>query len=223
LVQLVSFKPGFTFADLVADVKAFGKSQGPTGPTKAGIKHLDDAIAHTTLFGGLDAVAGQTLTGTVVLPKAGTYYAYNDSGSFPVQAQALTVTAPSGPTASPASAATVAAVNGYRFGGASTLPATGTITFKNASTQSSHLLELQHVKSGTTRAQVLKSLLNMSNSTPSLARKGSAGTDAVSPGHSETITYSLPKGEYVELCFFPDPKTGIPHAFMGMIRIVHLK
>jgi hypothetical protein len=25
------------------------------------------------------------------------------------------------------------------------------------------------------------------------------------------------------MCFFPDPKTGDPHAFMGMVRIVHLR
>jgi hypothetical protein len=33
----------------------------------------------------------------------------------------------------------------------------------------------------------------------------------------------LPKGEYVEVCFFPDPKTGMPHAYMGMIGTVTLK
>jgi len=25
------------------------------------------------------------------------------------------------------------------------------------------------------------------------------------------------------MCFFPDLKTGMPHAAMGMVRIVHLK
>jgi hypothetical protein len=33
----------------------------------------------------------------------------------------------------------------------------------------------------------------------------------------------LPPGTYAVMCFFPDPKTGDPHAFMGMVRIVHLK
>ena len=205
-----------------ADIKAFDKSEGPEGPTKAGLKHLDRAIAHADLLGGLDAVSGQSLTGTAVFPKAGTYYAYNDSGAFPVQFKKLTVTAASTPPAAAPSSATVKAVNGDRFAGASTLPAKGTITFKNASTQSPHLLGLLHVKEGTTRAQVLKALLS-NNQNPSFGLKGQAGTDAVSPGNSQTLTYSLPKGEYVEICFFPDPKTGIPHAFMGMIRVVQLK
>jgi hypothetical protein len=32
----------------------------------------------------------------------------------------------------------------------------------------------------------------------------------------------LPAGDYAEMCFFPDLKTGMPHAMMGMVRIVHL-
>jgi hypothetical protein len=32
----------------------------------------------------------------------------------------------------------------------------------------------------------------------------------------------LPAGDYAEVCFFPDLETGMPHAFMGMVRIVHL-
>ena len=52
--------------------------------------------------------------------------------------------------------------------------------------------------------------------------KGSAGIDAINPGLSETVSYNLPKGTYAELCFFPDPRTGEPHAFMGMVRIVTL-
>jgi len=48
-------------------------------------------------------------------------------------------------------------------------------------------------------------------------------TDVLSPGQSQTLTYTLPKGTYAEMCFFPDLKTGMPHAAMGMVRIVHLK
>jgi hypothetical protein len=222
-VAVVSFKAGYSFTKLQADLRAFGSSEGSTGPSKAGLRHLDDSIAHTTLYGGLDAGAGQTLTGTVVLPKAGTYYSYNDSGNVPAQPERLTVTAATGPTAASPATATVTAVNGDRFGGASTLPASGTIAFRNASTTSPHFLNLQQVKEGTTRAEVLKYLLSGSNAAPKFARPGAAGTDAVSPGHTQTLTYSLPKGEYVELCFFPDPKTGVPHALMGMIRVVQLK
>ena len=46
----------------------------------------------------------------------------------------------------------------------------------------------------------------------------------VSPGHSATFKYNLPKGNYVLLCFWPDASMGgMPHAFMGMHRPITLK
>jgi hypothetical protein len=221
-VEVVSFRSGYTFAKYKADVLAFAKSGSPTGPTKAGLKHLDNAIAHTTLYGGLDAGGGQTLIGSVVLPKAGAYWIYNDT-NVPVQPRKLTVTGPAATRATPPSSATVTARNGDRFGGSATLPAKGTITFTNVSTNSPHFLVLQHVKAGTTRQQVLTFLRNGANGNPSFGLEGGASTDAISPGHAQTLTYSVPNGAYVEMCFFPDPITGIPHAIMGMVRIVHLK
>jgi hypothetical protein len=169
---------------------------------------------------GLAVDPGEALTGTVVLPHAGTYYAWNDV-AVPTQPVKLTVTGPEVTRSSPHPTATVTAMTDERFGGAATLPASGTITFRNQSTTSPHFLTLQHVKEGTTRAQVLASL--SAPGEPSFALNGDANTDAVSPGQAMTLTYTLPKGEYVEACFFPDLKTGIPHALMGMVRIVHLR
>ncbi len=108
--------------------------------------------------------------------------------------------------------AKVTALTDERFGGAVTLPASGTITFRNRSTTAPHFLSLQHVKEGTTRGQVLASF---STGNTSYALSGDANTDAVSPGQAMTLTYHVPKGEYVEVCFFPDLKTGIPHAIMA--------
>jgi hypothetical protein len=46
----------------------------------------------------------------------------------------------------------------------------------------------------------------------------------LSPGHSATFKYNLPKGDYVMLCFWPDASMGgMPHAFMGMTRGITLK
>jgi len=36
------------------------------------------------------------------------------------------------------------------------------------------------------------------------------------------LTYNLPAGRYVLLCFVADEQTGIPHAFMGMHKVVVL-
>ena len=221
-IQVASFKKGYTFHDLRTDLAAFGESQGPGGNVKAGLKHLNNAVRHTHLYGGLDADNG-TLRGSVVLPKAGKYVVYNDSGELPAQPKWLAVTGPAVKRANPNSSATVVATSAKRFAGAKTLPARGTITFKNASTNSPHMLILQHVKTGTTRKQVLQFLQSGAQGNPAFGLPGGANTDIVGEGNAQTLSYKLPKGEYIELCFFPDLKTGMPHALMGMVAVVTLK
>jgi hypothetical protein len=111
--------------------------------------------------------------------------------------------------------------NAKRFSGSHVLPASGTLTFHNTATNSPHFLVLQHVKRGTTRHQVIRAL--NSNGAPRFILKDTVGTDVVSPGRSQTLSYKMPRGEYVEMCFFPDLQTGMPHALMGMVRVVHLR
>ena len=221
-IQIVSFKKGYTFTDLRSDLLAFGMGQGPTGESKSGLKHLNNAVRHTNLYGGLDVDSG-TIKGTVVLPKAGKYVLYNDTGELPAQPRTLTVTGPEVKRAAPHSTATVTATSAKRFGGAKTLPAHGTITFKNTSTNSPHMLVLQHVKKGTTRKQVIEFLESGSNANPPFGLPGGANTDILGEGQSQTLSYNLAKGEYIEMCFFPDLKTGMPHALMGMVGVVTLK
>jgi hypothetical protein len=221
-IQFVSFKKGYTFAHLRADLLAFGEGQGATGESKAGLRHLNNAVNHTHLYGGFDVDNG-TISGTVVLPKAGKYVVYNDSNQLPDQPKTLTVTGPEAKRATPHSEATVIATSAKRFRGAKILPAHGTITFKNASTNSPHMLILQHVKQGTTRKQVISFLQSGSNANPPFGLNGGANTDIVGEGLSQTLNLDLPKGEYVEFCFFPDLQTGMPHALMGMVDIVNVK
>jgi hypothetical protein len=224
-VEVGSLKKGYTFKDVRADLLAFGEKDGTgkNGSTPASaLKHLNRVIDRTNLYGGLDSQPGQTLHGTVVLPTAGTYYLFNDGGNLPTDPTKLTVTGPEVKRAPSGSTATITALTARRFGGAKTLPAKGTVTFKNMSTESPHFLQLIHVKQGVTRNQVFNALTSNSNAPPSFLLKGEAATDSLGKGFSQTLTYNLPKGEYVELCFFPDPKTGMPHALMGMIGIVQL-
>lgn len=222
-LEIVKFKHGFTLSNLRADIRYFAQHGGASGnPTKAAMRHLHDALRHTALFGGEDAEKGKTSTQTIVLP-AGRYTFLDDTGQLPRRPRIVHVSAnPTGVSApAPASQATVTMKTDRRFGGSRTLPASGTITVVNQSTESPHFLLLQHVKNGTTRKQVARGL--RSKHQPGFVLPGVGGTDALGTGKSQTLRYSLPKGEYAEMCFFPDPKTGLPHAFMGMIRIVHLK
>jgi hypothetical protein len=221
-VDIVRIKKGHTFKEAVADFNKFGSSFGPTGPSAAGLRALRKVVKIVVFYGGLDTGSIRREHGSVVLPRAGHYLITNDSGQGPNgQARKLTVTARVGSRATPHVDAHVRAITAKRFRGSTTLPAAGTVSFKNDSTQSPHFLILQHVKAGTTRKQVIKAL--NSSSGPGPFRPENAGTDVVGMGHAVTLSYKLPAGTYAEMCFFPDLQTGMPHALMGMVRIVHLK
>lgn len=46
-----------------------------------------------------------------------------------------------------------------------------------------------------------------------------AGASAQSAGTTTWVTFNLEPGTYAALCFFPDKKTGMPHAAMGMYNV----
>jgi hypothetical protein len=210
---------GYTLADMKRDFQTFGAAQN--NPTPKSMRALNRIVRHTTFYGGLDTGTGHnTVSGSVVLPIASTYYLLDNSngpGAGPIFK--LHVTAKTGSRSTPQVAAVERAITAKRFRGPTNLPAVGTIEFKNDSTNSPHFLFLQHVKKGTTRKQVIQSF--QSNG-PGPELPGAAGTDVVFMGKAMTLSYNLPAGDYAEVCFFPDLKTGMPHAFMGMVRIVHL-
>jgi hypothetical protein len=218
---VVSFKPGYTFHDFRHDLGiAFQNLFAPNGNTKKGLKYLNKAINHSSAYGGFHADGLGESKSTVLLTTPGQYFLFDDGGNLPKRPVTLTVTAPVGPQTL-AKVPTVIAKTTRRFGGPKVLPHKGIIGFRNNSTESPHFLELQHVKEGTTKKQVREGL--QGNGQPSWLLPESAQADVLSHGNEMRLHVNLPKGEYVELCFFPDPKTGMPHALMGMIRIVHLK
>lgn len=214
---VLSFKSGYSIKQFKADLKAFETSYGKNGPSKAGLRHYRHLINHTFGYGGFDVTAKKTESGTMLFNRPGAVYIFNDSGNLPSQVHKITVVGHTSRTSVPATHAVVRAQENRRFGGSSTLPAAGTITVKNTATTLPHFLALQHVKTGATRKQIIQAL---QNNDPSLFRNGSAGTDVLTAGRSMRLTYKLPKGTYAEMCFMPDPKTGMPHALMGMVRIV---
>jgi hypothetical protein len=86
------------------------------------------------------------------------------------------------------------------------------------------MVSLQQVAEGTTTDQVLEYLQSEEQGPPpSWALQAGMETGSLSPGRSMTVDYDLPAGQYVVMCFFPDPKMGgMPHAMMGMLRMIHL-
>jgi hypothetical protein len=217
-----SFKKHYSLKAFKADIVAFGMSMNEQGqPSQSGLKHLRHAIHHVYAYGGFEANPRLTETGALDLKRPTTVYLWNDENGFPTSVHKIKVVPSSSPVALPTTKAHVITTTARRFAGSKVLPAKGTITVTNKSTESPHFLVLQHVAKGTTRKQVLHAIEG--NGPPSFARRGEESTNTITRGQSQTLKLNLPKGEYAEMCFFPDPQTGMPHALMGMIRMVHLK
>jgi hypothetical protein len=223
-VQVVQFAAGYGFRDFRDDLRtAYSNLFAPDGDQKKGLKAFNHAINHTTYAGGLFSPQGHIRRGTLLLGEEGTYVVYDDSHGLPRHPERFEISGSVGPQHLPPSGGTITARTDRRFGGDDVLPAKGNIKFVNRSTQSPHFLALNHVKEGTTRKDVMDYFESGAEGEPSFALKGEAGTDVLGYGEKQNLHVNLPPGQYVELCFFLDPDEGMPHAFMGMIRMVHLK
>lgn len=211
-VEFLMFDSGYDVDDFAKDVGRFG--------SKGDVKALRRALAHTEILGG---VAGGG-TGTIVFPKAGSYTPFSIGERGPVFGRPFTLRGPVRSSRVPRTDGRIIAKNGPSWGGASHLPAKGRLLFKNrANTGVPHFVYLQQVAEGTTPDQVLEYLRSGVETPPPWALPASFETGSLSPGRSMTADYDLPPGQYVVLCFFPDPRMkGMPHALMGMIRMIHL-
>lgn len=212
LVEFLMFEPGYDVGDFIGDFTKF--------ETKQDVKALKRALAHTQILGGVSGGA----TGTIVFPKAGSYTPFSIGERGPVVGDAFTLRGPVRTSRSPSTDGRIIAKNGPAWGGASHLPTSGTFLFKNrGNTGVPHFVVLQQVVEGTTTDQVLEYLQSGVETPPPWGLPAGMETGSLSPGRSMTVNYDLPAGQYVVMCFFPDPKMhGMPHALMGMLRMIHL-
>jgi hypothetical protein len=214
VVEFAMFKRGYDVDDFTADVNKFG--------AKNDIKALKRALANTTILGGF----GGGGSGTIVLPRAGSYTPFAIGPRGVIAGKPLIVRGAKRASRTPKVDGRIIAKDGPSWGGASELPKKGTFLFKNRrSTGEPHFVILQQVAEGTTTDQVLQFLQTDDGSSPppSWVLPASMETGSISSGKSLTAKYDLPAGQYVVMCFFPDPEMGgMPHALMGMLRMIHL-
>lgn len=102
------------------------------------------------------------------------------------------------------------------------IPASGRTRIVNRSDQP-HFVEINHVKASTTAAMVRKFFASGAQGRSSFGLKANAGSGVISPNRGQILRYNLPAGKYVVACFWPDDTTGMPHAFMGMWKLIRLK
>ena len=214
IVEIAMFASGYDVADFTTDINKFG--------AKNDIKALKRVLAHTQILGGFSGGG----SGTVVLPKAGSYTPFSLGDRGVVVGDSFEVRGPARTSKAPSTDGTILARPGPSWGGSSTFPMKGRMLFKNkASTGVPHFLVLQQVAEGTTTDEVLTYLQTSDEQTPppSWALPAEMETGSLSPGRSMTVDYDLPAGQYVVMCFFPDPTMGgMPHALMGMLEMIHL-
>ena len=212
VVELAMFKRGYDASDFARDVNAFG--------AKNDLKAFKRALANTQILGGFAGGA----SGTIVLPRAGSYTPFAIGGRGVVLGDPIEVRGEKRSSSAPSTDGRIIAKNGPSWGGSSTLPAKGRFLLKNkGNTGVPHFVILQQVAEGTTTDQVLEFLQSGEEGNPPWALPASMETGSVSPGRSLTANYDLPAGQYVVMCFFPDPKMGgMPHALMGMLEMIHL-
>jgi hypothetical protein len=206
-LQIARLHRGCTLAQAGADLnKSFGGDV-------AAIRRVD---SHITFRGGAEARPNHPgRFGTTL--HAG-HFVFLDQNSNTVAMVTVVGTAPSRRALPRSSAITAFS---YGFGTSSdTIPASGWTHVANQSDQP-HFVEFQHVKPGTTPAMVRRAL--KSNKQPSWILRGGTSTGVISPYFGEAFHYDLPPGKYFIACWWPDDDTGMPHAMMGMWKLIWLK
>jgi hypothetical protein len=209
ILQILRLHRGYTIQDAGQD---FGPAFG--GDTDA-IRRLDENI---TWRGGAETKPGKP--GRFVVTLGGghfTMFDQNGNGLTQLNVVGTVTKRPSVPHQSK--------ITAFSYGFESTpetIPAKGTLQFTNQADQP-HFLEMMHVKASTTDRQVRRAFSPTASGPPSFALKGGTGSGVISPGTGEMLRYDLHPGKYVIACFWPAIDTGMPHAFMGMWKIITLK
>lgn len=207
-LQIARLHRGYSLAQAGADLtKAFGGDV-------AAVRRAD---ANITFRGGAEARPQRPGYVAVVL-RAGDYV-FLDQSSNAYVIMHVWGTAPA--RTLPARRGSVTTFT-YGFGNTpAQLPAKGWVHVNNVSDQP-HFVVFNHVKPGTTGAMVRKYFRAMSDAPPSWGLRASTSTGVISPNVGQLVHYNLPPGKYLIACYWPDDDTGMPHAYMGMWKLVWL-
>jgi hypothetical protein len=222
--QIVKLARGVTIEQVAALVR---DSLGGDRFDPAALQRL---YRWVTFLGGVTANPGGVSSETLTL-AAGVYYLLDTSSDASDEqfaaAKRLEVRGRIQPTAVPRIGATVDMRDPHVFQTIRHLPADGSILVRNTDTEP-HFMSMRPVPAGTTDSQVqaifdrlMAGDENAFDDMPGLEGDW-VGTGTISPGYQQVLTYHVPAGLYVMECFWPDSESGMPHAFMGMHKIVSI-
>lgn len=207
-LQVAKLNNGYTLAQAGADLnKAFGGDV-------AAIRRVDDNVSFR---GGAEATPSHPGAFGISLARGKYLLLDQDSNAY----RWITVWGKAPARRALPSQGGITAYS-YGFGTSSRLNHSGWLTFNNVSDQP-HFLVMQRVKSYVTPKMVRKYFASGSQQNPKWALKANTDTGVVSPYRAEVLKYDLPAGKYLIACFWPDDDTGMPHALMGMWKLITLK
>jgi hypothetical protein len=207
-LQIVKPRHGANTTDLARDVTEIG--EGKPQDVERDFVELGGALTGASFI--------QTL-------NPGTYYALDSNSSTvtPAQITTFTVRGTWQDAALPKITGSITAIKEMTW---SNYPAsigpTGYLDFSNDSS-GTHFVVLSQLQPGTTLAEVNAELNSTSDPNTSVFTGTETDSGVLSPGQRELLSYSLPKGLYAVLCFWPDDETGIPHSLMGMVRLITIR
>lgn len=224
-LAVLSLRTGYTRDEFQRDTQAFRRDFESENSNGSYGKYLNRIEKNVISLGGAYAAAGEKATATVTLKK-GTYFLTDNRGAGFGKLRKLKVSKAGNGAKAPKAAATVDMIEERIFTGDDKLPASGTIRIRNTikakSNNHVYLAVLQRVADGTT-AQQFQDFIGGISEDDSFLADGEAGGDALSPGRSQLLTYSLPPGTYALYCPFPSPvNSQSTYASNGMVRIVTL-
>lgn len=193
---------------------------GDPASLAAGAQAIRTLHGLTTIYGG-----GQKGTTWQVRLNPGTYYVFgpNSSALHLAKRAQFTVEGTPHPGALHSTSAVVQARgpvghNKWVTAGLGSI-GDGWLRFSNRSREL-HFLNMSGVKPGTTPAMVRKALASPEN--PTFFTNQAFDFDVISPGVTVAIKGPIKEGEYLLACFMPSEADGMPHAFMGMWKLVEV-
>jgi hypothetical protein len=217
-IALVRLYRNVTLEDLYTDLRQM-VSDDPA--TRA--KGTHDATRDAQFYGLADLLASTPVTVTQTL-RAGTYHLI-DLGTLHTGTPPATTLRVHGTTTDreePPDGPTVVMTSADRFIAPRFLPATGPVTVVNTS-HTLHFMNIWPVQPGTTDAGIQAWLDTGATGEGPFIDGPAIGLNVISPGRQAQLTYRLPPGTYLLFCELPDERTGIPHVFTGMHKVVTLK
>ena len=95
----------------------------------------------------------------------------------------------------------------------------GVYRFKNLSDTDTHELAIERLAPGKTATDFLDAISQKVASNPNDIAAPAGGGGAVAPHGVDWVRLNLAPGDYIAVCFVPDPEAqGAPHAALGMVR-----